>query len=254
MRISGLQKLTLIDYPKTIACTIFLGGCNFRCAFCHNPELIGFNSKQEYGEEEILDLLSARRKYLDGVCITGGEPLINEDILEFLNKIKKLGYKIKIDTNGSNPNLLKKILSENLVDYVAMDIKTSPSLYSKVCGVTLNMKNIEESMKILADEKQNNNYFDFEFRTTLAPILREKEISWMTKEEIEELAKWVLEITNNKENKIFLQKFISRERGNILDENLSKEKLDKSMTETPEKVIRETQEIMLKYLKNIKTR
>ncbi len=130
MQVAGLQKLTLIDYPSKLACTIFLSGCNFKCGFCHNPELVFTNTqKGVYSENDILDFLDKRKKYLDGVCITGGEPLINPDLKDLLEKIKEKGYLIKVDTNGSNPELLKKIIEQKLADYIAMDIKTDAENY-----------------------------------------------------------------------------------------------------------------------------
>ena len=124
MKISGLQKLTLIDYPEKIACTVFLFGCNFRCGFCHNPELVlRDNPERVYKEKEILDFLKQRKKYLDAVCISGGEPLINPDLSELLRKIKELGFIVKLDTNGSNPEGLKELIGKKLVDYIAMDVK-----------------------------------------------------------------------------------------------------------------------------------
>ena len=135
MKIAGIQKTTLIDYPDKIACTFFIFGCNFKCGYCHNPELVtGKDIINDYPIAKCLDFLKRRREYLDGVCITGGEPLINPEIKDFLFKIKKMGYLIKIDTNGSNPNLLLEIILKGLVDYVAMDIKSSISGY-KDCKI-----------------------------------------------------------------------------------------------------------------------
>src|SRR3989338_8960504 len=132
MKIAGIQKMTLIDYPDKIACTFFTFCCNFKCGYCHNPELvIRKGIINNYPIEECLDFLKRKRKYLDGVCITGGEPLINHDIKDFLFKIKKMGYLIKIDTNGSNPDRLKEIIDEKLVDYVAMDIKSDKEKYKQ---------------------------------------------------------------------------------------------------------------------------
>ena len=124
MKIYGLQKLTLLDYPGKTACTIFTGGCNFRCPFCHNALLVtDIDESDTYTEEEILSFLSKRQGLLDGVCITGGEPLMHSDIIEFVKRIKELGYKVKLDTNGTFPERLKELLENSLVDYVAMDIK-----------------------------------------------------------------------------------------------------------------------------------
>jgi len=151
MQISGLQKLTLIDYPGKLACTIFLFGCNFKCGFCHNPELVFTNGQKAfYSEKDVLDFLDKRKKYLDGVCITGGEPLINPDLKDLLEKIKEKGFLIKVDTNGSNPELLKEIIEQKLIDYTAMDIKTDAESYDILVGVDVDLSKIEESIKIIA--------------------------------------------------------------------------------------------------------
>ncbi|MBA3064696.1 anaerobic ribonucleoside-triphosphate reductase activating protein, partial [Candidatus Woesearchaeota archaeon] len=148
MQIAGLQKLTLIDYPDKIACTIFLFGCNFRCGFCHNPELVlSDKPKKEYKEKKILDFLRQRKKYLDAICITGGEPLINFDLPELLKKIKGLGFLVKLDTNGSNPKRLKELISKKLVDYIAMDIKADKDNYNVLAEVKIDINQIEESIK-----------------------------------------------------------------------------------------------------------
>ena len=150
MLIKGFQKTTLIDYPEKIACTIFLHGCNFRCGFCHNPELVLTSNSKEYSQKEILDFLEKRKKYLDAVCITGGEPLATLE-KNFVKKIKSLGYLIKIDTNGSFPEKLKEFLDENLVDFVSMDIKSSKEKYLFVVGKSVDFEKIEESMKLVSD-------------------------------------------------------------------------------------------------------
>ncbi|MBU3941818.1 MAG: anaerobic ribonucleoside-triphosphate reductase activating protein, partial [Nanoarchaeota archaeon] len=163
MQIAGLQKLTLIDYPDKIACTIFLFGCNFRCGFCHNPELVlSDKPKKEYKEKKILDFLRQRKKYLDAICITGGEPLINFDLPELLKKIKGLGFLVKLDTNGSNPKRLKELISKKLVDYIAMDIKADKDNYNVLAEVKIDINQIEESIKLII-----NSGLDYEFRTTV---------------------------------------------------------------------------------------
>ena len=136
MKISGLQKTTLIDYPGEVACTLFLYGCNFRCGFCHNPEIVIRDFEEGFSEENILNFLKERKGKLDAVCITGGEPLMSLD-LDFVKKIKEIGYKIKVDTNGSFPNRLKEMVDLGLVDYVAMDIKAAKKNYSKVVNVVV---------------------------------------------------------------------------------------------------------------------
>ena len=181
MLISGLQKLTLLDYPGTVACTVFTGGCNFRCPFCHNaplvlPELMA----QDTDEEQVLAFLKKRQGVLDGVAITGGEPLLHKDIGAFLEKVRALGYKIKLDTNGSFPDRLQEIISAGLVDRVAMDIKNAPELYAKTVGLpALDLAPIERSKELLL-----RGDVDYEFRTTVVKGLH-------TEESITGAAKWI---------------------------------------------------------------
>lgn len=160
----GLQKLTLLDYPGKMAATIFTGGCNFRCPFCHNKGLVYLNDGQEeISEEEILNYLESRKNILDGVCITGGEPLLQEGIEDFLRKVRKIGINIKLDTNGTYFEKLKRIIEEGLVDYVAMDIKNSKELYATTTGLEkVSIDSIEKSVAYLKE-----GHVDYEFRTTL---------------------------------------------------------------------------------------
>ena len=162
--ISGLQKLTLLDYPGTVACTVFTGGCNFRCPFCHNAALVRPEElNRENEEEQVLSFLRKRVGILDGVAITGGEPLLHADMPAFLEKVRALGYKIKLDTNGSFPDRLISIVRAGLVDRVAMDVKNAPELYAVTAGVLdLDLRPIERSKDfLLAGET------DYEFRTTV---------------------------------------------------------------------------------------
>lgn len=183
MRITGIQKLTLLDYPGAVACTIFTGGCNFRCPFCHNALLVDPKRVQEEGQlalEDVMDFLKKRQGVLDGVAITGGEPLLHSDMPDFLRSIKELGYRIKLDTNGSNPGLLQKILDEKLVDRVAMDIKNSPELYAMTAGLeNIDLKAIETSKNMLLGGET-----EYEFRTTVVKGIH-------TKESLAEAAKWI---------------------------------------------------------------
>ena len=199
MLISGLQKLTLLDYPGTVACTVFTGGCNFRCPFCHNaalvlPELMG----QDTDEEQVLAFLKRRQGVLDGMAITGGEPLLHKDIGIFLEKVRALGYKIKLDTNGSFPGRLQELISAGLVDRVAMDIKNAPELYAKTVGLpSLDLAPIERSKELLL-----RGDVDYEFRTTVVKGLH-------TRECIIGAAKW---IAGAKE--YYLQQF--KDSGNVI--------------------------------------
>lgn len=171
--IKGLQKTTLIDYPGKIACTIFLGGCNFRCGYCYNYDLVVAPNKiPSIDEEEIRKFLYQRKNLVDGVCITGGEPTLHENLPALIEIIKEMDYKVKLDTNGTNPKMLKELLEKKLIDYVAMDIKCSLESYKKVVGVKVDKEKLKESIQII-----KNSGIDYEFRTTVIPdIIDEKEI------------------------------------------------------------------------------
>lgn len=163
MDIQGLQKMTLLDYPGKVACTVFLGGCDFRCPFCHNGELVLSPAPAQMDQEELLAFLKKRRGLLDGVCITGGEPLLRPDLQQLLEAVKALGYPVKLDTNGSHPAALRDLAQRKLVDYVAMDIKNSPALYPLTAGVPeLDLGPIRESVAFLLE-----GTVDYEFRTTV---------------------------------------------------------------------------------------
>lgn len=199
MQISGLQKLTLLDYPGTVACTIFTAGCNFRCPFCHNAMLVLPEQIEEtsLSEEEVLKFLKKRQGVLEGVAVTGGEPLLHADMPQLLRKIKDLGYKIKLDTNGSNPKLLREIVNAGLVDRVAMDIKNSPEGYHETVGCKVDMAAVEESKSFLL-----SGTIDYEFRTTVVKGIH-------TEASLIEAAKW---IAGAKE--YYLQQF--KDSGNLI--------------------------------------
>jgi len=201
MKICGLQKTTLIDYPGKIACTLFLYGCNFKCGFCYNADLVTESPPGEFIEDEIFAFLNKRKDKLEAVCITGGEPLTT--LTEpFLKKIKDLGYQIKIDTNGSNPEKLQQFINQNLVDYVAMDIKGAKEDYSKITQTQVPIEKIEQSIKIISNLK------DYEFRTT---VLEE----FHNTSQIESIGKWLNQLTNKKPQKYFLQGF--KNKGNFIN-------------------------------------
>lgn len=168
MRIGGLMKTTLLDYPGKVACTIFTVGCNMKCPFCHNSELIEGNSSL-IDEDEVLSFLKKRVGVLDGVCISGGEPTLQKDLKEFIQKLKEMGYLVKLDTNGTNPELLKELVNDHLIDYVAMDIKNSPKKYSETAGnSSILLSKIKESIEFLLEGK-----IEYEFRTTVVEELHE---------------------------------------------------------------------------------
>lgn len=213
MKFYGLQKLTLLDYPGKTACTVFTGGCNFRCPFCHNASLVAdIDGADTYSEEEILGFLSKRTGLLDGVCITGGEPLMHSGIAEFIKKVKDMGYKVKLDTNGTFPEMLRKLLEDKLVDYVAMDIKNSGEKYAATAGTeNISLSDIEKSINML-----KSTDIDYEFRTT---VVRE----FHTEEDIIKIARWI-----KGAKKYFLQNF--EDSGNLIGENMNavpKEVLEK---------------------------
>lgn len=163
MNILGLQKTTLLDFPGKVASTIFLGGCNMCCPFCHNMNLVKDYNNPEFSQEDILDFLQARRGILDGVCITGGEPTIYSELPEFIHKIKALGLLVKLDTNGTNPDMLRYLSDKGLIDYIAMDIKTSIDNYGTVCGnPNIDTDAIKQSVSFIL-----SGTTDYEFRTTI---------------------------------------------------------------------------------------
>ena len=181
MRIDGLQKMTLLDFPGKVACTVFTGGCNFRCPFCHNALLVTkLPEKPDYSEDEILSFLEKRTGLLDGVAITGGEPLLNPDIADFIRKIRSMGYAVKLDTNGSFPERLKAIVGEGLVDYVAMDIKHAPNKYNQIANrKDFSIEPILESVAFLKEGR-----IPYEFRTT---VIRE----FHKEEDFISIGKWL---------------------------------------------------------------
>ena len=181
MRICGLQKLSMVDYPGKLAATVFTGGCNLRCPFCHNAPLVTrLNESPDLTEEEILEFLDARKGFLDGVVLSGGEPLLQSGAVDFLAKVRALGYTVKLDTNGCYPTALADILRRGLVDYVAMDIKNSREKYSLTVGIPdFDLAPIEESIRLLKESGM-----DYEFRTT---IVRE----FHTTEDIRAIGQWV---------------------------------------------------------------
>lgn len=171
MYIHGLQKMTLLDFPGKVACTVFLGGCDMRCPFCHNWELVDMSAQAVMDDTELISFLEGRVGLLDGVAFTGGEPLMRKDLAEMMKKIRDMGFLIKLDTNGNHPDELKKILEEGLVDYVAMDVKNSPERYGETIGLPgFDISRIRESIEYLISNGKSQDDaagFDYEFRTTV---------------------------------------------------------------------------------------
>ena len=228
MIFGGFQKLTLLDYPGKVSCILFTKGCNFYCPFCHNAPLVkSSGDEQNITTIEVLDYLKKRQGILEGVCISGGEPLLHKELDEFLQKVKGLGYFVKLDTNGSFPKRLKSLVSNGLVDYVAMDIKNSFEKYAKTAGSEkINISDIKESIEFLLSDN-----VEYEFRTTVVDELHT----------VDDIEKICMEIKGAK--KYYLQNFL--DSGNIIGENLHPvgcEELEKM------------QKVALKYVKTAQVR
>ena len=203
MKIQGLQKMTLLDYPGRVACTVFLGGCDFRCPFCHNYELVEGPMAEAVSEDEFFAFLGKRHGLLDGVAITGGEPCLRRDLPEFIAKIHNAGFPVKLDTNGNNPTMLRRLIDDGLVDYVAMDVKNSPSKYAETIGLReFDLNSVNESIKLLLQ-----NSVSYEFRTT---VIRE----FHEARDFEEIGLWI-----EGAEQYFLQPFADRDT--VPDRSLS---------------------------------
>lgn len=207
--ICGLQKMTLLDFPGKIACTVFLGGCNFRCPFCHNSELFMGKPEKLMEDEEFWGFLKTRKGLLDGVCVSGGEPTLYKNLPEFMARIKELGFLVKLDTNGYRPEVVKELVSRGLVDYIAMDVKNAPGMYAQTVGLEdMNLAPIEESLRFLI-----GGDVDYELRTTLVAQLHDET-------SIQDMGVWLLSLVpSRKPKKLFLQSFVDRDT--VLFGNLS---------------------------------
>lgn len=227
MIIAGFQKMTLLDYPDKIATLIFTQGCNFACHYCHNPDMVAMlkhNKDSIFKEEDVLAFLETRKGMLDAVVVSGGEPTMHKDLPDFMKKIRKMGFLLKLDTNGSNPEMLKVLLKEGLVDYFAMDIKYPEHGYKKFCPL-LKIENIDESAKIIMESG-----VDYEFRSTILP-------SFHSDEDIKEMAKMI-----EGADRWFLQNFRSNK---TLDR-----KLEDASSFTQEK-LNELRTLGLEYVKTV---
>ena len=191
MLIGGLQKFSMIDYPGKTCAIIFTVGCNFRCHYCHNPELINGKGCNFIDAQEVLDFLKTRVGKLEAVTITGGEPTLHKDLLEFIKKIKEMGFLVKLDSNGTNPEFLEEIFNANVVDYVAMDIKAPEEKYAEIIGATVDFRKIKKSIKLIMDKA-----LDYEFRTTIV-------VSQLSPEDFEKIGEMI-----RGAKKYYLQKFI----------------------------------------------
>ena len=200
----GIEKLSLVDYDGYVSATVFTGACNFRCEFCHNSALV-FDCKNlaTFAEEEILSYLEKRKNLLEGLCVTGGEPTLNNDLPFFIEKVKALGYKVKLDTNGTNPDMIKSLAESGLVDYFAMDIKNDKESYGEIIGIpNYDLSKIEESVEFFLSGKTA-----YEFRTTLVKEYHDKN-------NIINISNWI-----KGADKYFLQKF--KDSGNCIKSHLS---------------------------------
>ena len=203
MNIQGLQKLTLLDYPAHVACTLFTGGCQLNCPFCHNSELIQGPFDGGMDADEVLRFLKKRQGLLDGVCVSGGEPLLQADLAGFLAEVKALGYKVKLDTNGGFPDKLAQLIDDGLVDYVAMDIKNTPTRYAETCGLQdMDVAPFAGSKNLLLEER-----VDYEFRTT---VVKE----FHSFEDMLAIAEWL-----QGAKRYYLQSFVERDQ--VRDKSLS---------------------------------
>ncbi len=219
MQIVGLQKTTLVDYPGKVACTLFTPGCNFRCPYCHNPELIKpTHQYQIIPEDEFLQWLSSRKGWLDGVCVTGGEPTLQKDLPEFARKVKDLGFLFKLDSNGTNPQMLEKMLDAGLIDFVAMDIKAPLEDYSKATKVSVVEADIKKSVELIRTRAP-----DYEFRTTVGP-------AWYSADYAKRIGEWL-----KGSKAYYIQQYVA---GNTLDPELSQTTFSKEQLEDLAKILK----------------
>jgi len=226
MKIVSRNEST-IDYPKKFGQILFCGGCNFRCGFCHNPELI-FENLPELNLDEIINELKDKKEqgWYEGICLSGGEPTIYPDLLNFLKRLKSTGLKIKLDTNGTNPELLKEILNKNLVDYVAMDIKSTKKKYKEIVNVDVDINKISQSIEIV------KQFPEYEFRTTVVPFL--------TKEDFIKIGKWIS--ASGKVTNYSIQQFVPKK---CLDKEFEK------LVPKSDEEIKEIEEIMKEFVENV---
>ncbi len=212
MKICGFQKTTLLDYPGHVAATVFLGLCNFRCPFCHNGELLTEDAEELFSMDQILSVLKKRASLLEGVCITGGEPTLSADLEQLIRRIKELGLSVKLDTNGYRPDVIRHLYEEQLLDYIAMDIKSSPENYAMVAGVSrINTDTISESIDLI-----RSSSIPYEFRTTAVKGLH-------TEEDFAEIGKWIAGA-----ERYFIQNYV--ESGQVLSPGFSGFRKDELLT------------------------
>ena len=239
MRIREFLKESFIDYPGRISAVVFSPACNYKCPACHAKPLLTSNGNKS--EKEFFDYLDSRKGWIEGVVLCGGEPTLEPGLANFARKLKERGLAVKLDTNGSNPEVLSELKKEGIIDYVAMDVKSPRELYGTITGISgINPKNIEESLQIVSE------FPDYEFRTTIVPIIR-KEIDFMTSKEVGNIAKWIIEVTGDSTHKYYLQPFVPRQ-GELIDSRLEE------FPETPKDLMEKAHREAIKYLSNCKIR
>lgn len=227
--IKGVQRTSLIDYPGKVASVIFVSECNFRCPYCHNPELVLDEIKKDINPEEFLEFLEKKKKWLDGICITGGEPTLHKGLVDFVKEVKKRGFLVKIDTNGANPSMIEKLLKEKLVDYVAMDIKAPLDKYEKIIKTKVDKKAIKKTVDLLM-----NSNIDYEFRTTVVPGLFDEK-------DAEKIGQWL-----KGAKKFCIQQFRNIDR--TLDKKFQ------NIQPYPPKKLKEFKRILSNYIKKVEIR
>lgn len=240
MKIANFLKESFIDYPGKVSSVIFVPECNYRCPACHAKNILNGNSQIK--ESDFFEYLDSREKWIEAVVLCGGEPTLEKGIEDFAIKIKERGLAVKLDTNGSNPEILNNLRDKRIIDYVAMDVKAPPEFYLTTAGRLVILGDIERSIEITA------SFPKYEFRTTLCPIYRGGSAAgFMDAENIEAIANWILKITGRNEHKYFLQKFVPR-KGELIDSELEK------FPETPEILIKEALERVSKLLPQTRIR
>ncbi|PIU75926.1 anaerobic ribonucleoside-triphosphate reductase activating protein [Candidatus Pacearchaeota archaeon CG06_land_8_20_14_3_00_35_12] len=237
MKISGFLKQTVKDFPpEKLTIAVFTSGCNYSCPSCHAKHIN--NGGQNYTVDDVFSYLDKTKGFIEGVVICGGEPTLQKDLPDFARKCKEKGLLVKLDTNGSNPEMLERLLNEKIIDYVAMDIKGPSKLYSKLIG--------KESYSINEGIALVQKFPDYEFRTTVAPVILADGISFMTPEEAGEMAKEISSIAD-KNSKWYIQKFVARSKKEMMDERLSKENLAEEIWETPNELLKSFSDEVKKY-------
>ena len=227
--IKGIEKLSVIDFPGKTCCIVFLADCNFRCPYCHNPDLIrNPQDMPDITEKEVLSFIESRKKWVDGVCITGGEPCLHKELPGFIKSVKERGFLVKLDTNGSRPEMVKSLIDEGLLDYIAMDIKAPPERYSDVTRVKVDIQKIRETIDIIMKSD-----VEYEFRTTVAPRL-------FGRDDMEKIGRWL-----KGAKRFFLQNFRS---GNTLDKSFKNE------SSFSENELKELADIAWKYFGHVGVR